>query len=190
MLRTIVDSMIMSYRAPRAAVRQVIDAVNGWEAVALIFGVAFCLNTIVALLLAVAAGQTGAGLGFLLSNLSFSAVAYAVVVLLVHRVGRLFGGVGSLIEIATTIAWHSLVTVIFAPLVAAATLPGLMESAMGFLAVAQIVMVGVVLWLLANFVAEAHRFASAWRVAIGLFGGVFVIAFVLSLLLPNLISAS
>lgn len=189
MLRTLVDSMILSYRAPRPAVRQVIDAVKGWEAVALIFGVAFCLNTLVALLFAVATGRTGAGLGFVLTNLMFSAIAYAIVVLLTHRIGRVFGGSGSLIDIAAAIAWHSLVTVIFAPLVAAATFPGLMESATAFLAISQIAMVGVVLWLLANFVAEAHRFASAWRVAIGLFGGVFVIAFVLSLVLPNLISA-
>lgn len=87
-------------------------------------------------------------------------------------------------------AWHSLVTVIFAPVVAFAMLPGVAEGHLGLLAVGQIVMVGVVLWLMANFVAEAHGFVSALRVSLGLFGGVFVLGFLVSMLLPSLVTLS
>ncbi|QIE55338.1 hypothetical protein G5B40_07635 [Pikeienuella piscinae] len=190
MLTLLIELLLQSYRAPRVAIRRVLDAVNSYEAVALIFGLAFALNTILVVIVAVAGGQSGAGLGFVASNLAFSLVAYGLAVILIHRIGAALGGRGSLRDIAATVAWHSFATVIFAPLVAAATLPDIGAGAAGLLAIAQLVMVGVVLWLLANFVAEAHGFASALRVAGGLFGGVFIVGFVLSLLLPNLISTS
>ena len=190
MFGTLIEDVIASYRAPRPTVRKVIDRMTGWRDVAMLFGLAFCLSTGIAVLLSLMAGEGGAGLGFVVSNLMFSAVAYLVAVVLIHRVGALFGGKGEMIDIGAAVAWHSLVTVIFAPLVAAATVPGLAGGAAGFLALAQLAMVGVVVWLLANFVAEAHGFKSALRVAGGLFAGIFMLGLVLSLILPSLISAS
>lgn len=190
MLTLLSELLLQSYRAPRATIRRVIDAADSYEAVALIFGLSFTLNTMLVVVVAMAGEQGGAGFEFVLSNLAFSLVAYALAVVLIHRIGSALGGCGSFRDIAAAVAWHSFVTVIFAPLVAAATLPGIGAGAAGFLAIAQLAMVGVVLWLLANFIAEAHGFPSALRVGAGLFGGVFLVGFVLSMLLPNLISTS
>ena len=189
MFGTLIEDVIASYRAPRPTVRRVIDRLDGWREVAMLFGLAFCLSSGIAVLISLLSGEGGAGLGFLVTNLVFSAAAYALAVVLIHRVGRLFGGKGEMIEVAAAVAWHSLATVIFAPLVAAASAPGL-GGAAGILAIAQLAMVAVVIWLLANFVAEAHGFRSVARVAGGLFAGVFMLGLILSILLPNIISVS
>ena len=188
MFGTLIEDVIASYRAPRPTVRRVIDRMHGWREVAMLFGLAFCLSTGVAVLMALAGGEGAVGLGFVLSNLVFSAAAYLFAVLLIHRLGRAFGGQGALIEIAAAVAWHSLVTVIFAPLVAAATLAGGEGGASGVLAIAQLGMIIVVIWLLANFVAEAHGFLSAARVAGGLVAGAILLGLILSLLFSGLIS--
>ncbi|WP_340110499.1 YIP1 family protein [Pikeienuella sp. HZG-20] len=190
MLEFLIDAVMQSYRAPRKAVRRVLDVVDGYEGVALLFGLAFSVNTFLVILVSLLAGRGGVGVSFVFSDLLFSVVAYSIAVALIYRVGRALGGKGSLREIATVVAWHSLVTVIFSPLVAVATLPNLSSGAAAGLALAQLAMVGVVLWLLANFIAEAHRFKSVLRVAGGLFGGVFLIGFVLSLLLPGLMTTA
>lgn len=189
MLGTLIEDVIASYRSPRPTVRRVIDRMTGWREVAMLFGLAFCLSTGVAVLFSLLTAGEGAGLGFVISNLVFSAVAYLIAVALIHRVGLLFGGRGSAMEVAAAVAWHSLVTVIFAPLVAGgATFAGPEGGAIGILILAQFVIVVIAIWLLANFVAEAHGLRSALRVALGLVAGFILVGLVLSVLFAGLIS--
>lgn len=192
MLQTILSLVTETYRTPRRAVRSVIDGVRGPADAVMLFGLSFCLNAgivILASLLAGGEGEAGSGaFRFAASNLMFSSVAFALISLLIWRGGRFFGGTGSLTDIATAVAWHSLVTTVFAPLLAASTIVEPTSPLAGLIGVAQIFMLGVVLWLMSSFVAEAHGFASAWRVAGVLFIGMMVIAFLLSIVLTGLIS--
>lgn len=187
MVEFLISMVLLSYRAPRVAMRRVLDMIAGFEGVALIFGVSFTLSALLMLAIAQIGGQGGGDIGYLISNFFFSLIGYLVAVALVFWVGKAFGGRGRFLDVATAIAWHSLVTVIFTPLVAVATMPGIGDGALGLLAVAQIAMIGVILWLMANFVAEAHGFRSALRVALVLIGGLLVIGFVLSLFLAPLL---
>lgn len=184
MLNFLIDTLLLSYRAPRAAARRVLDHVTTYEAIGLIFGVSVALSSFLAALVAHLGGRYVVGFGFVVSSLVVSVVVYVAAVLLIHRGGALFGGRASLRDIAAMVAWHSLATVIFAPLIASVSLPGLSPSMMAMLGFGQLLMIGVALWLLANFVAEAHGFASALRVAGVMLSGLFMIVFVLSFLFP------
>ncbi len=57
-------------------------------------------------------------------------------------------------------AWHNLIVVVFLPFLSISAL----TSQEGTSAVPVIIML-FIMWLLANFAAEAHRFASVWKVA-------------------------
>lgn len=186
MVGFLASMVLLSYRAPRVAMRRVLEMITSFEGVALLFGVSFTVNAVLMLAIAQFAGHGGADVGFLIYNFLISLTAYLIAVALIFWIGKAFGGRGRLLDVATAVAWHSLVTVIFAPVVAVATMPGLAESALGLVAVAQIVMIGVIIWLMASFVAEAHGFRNALLVAFTLFGGLFVLGFVASLFLAPL----
>lgn len=197
MLLPLIERVAETYRAPRPAMRRVLNGVTGFRDVGLLFALSYCLNSAVIILVSLFASspaEDGAdrpgAVAFVLTNLVFTAAAFALVTALVWRVGRALGGQGSLLDIAAAVAWHSLVTVIFAPVIAAAMVSDPGSSVAGILVMAQLAMVIVVMWLLANFVAEAHRFASAWRVAGVLFAGMFFIAFALSIAVSGFISPS
>lgn len=155
LLKEIVDS----YVAPRATVRRVIDRVDGVEDVAAIFGLAFCVSGFV---LAVSEMVSGAGASLisLLVSLMVSALSFVVLSVIITGVGRLFGGQGSFFEVATAIAWHTLVTSFYTPFGTPAVSH---ESAELNLTPMLIVML-ISSWPLAHFIAEAHRFRSTWRV--------------------------
>lgn len=190
----LVGRIFETFRAPRPAIRDVIGRVDGYRDIGLIFALSYCLNSaiiVAATMLGGASAADPAGGGpwaFLLSNLFYSAVTFAVLTALIWRVGRAFGGTGSLTDIAAALAWHGLATAVLMPIVALPLVVELSDGVAALLGLAQLLLVIVVLWLLANFVAEAHGFDSAWRVGGVLFGGVFALAFVLSIILPGLIS--
>lgn len=186
MLQSLLEAAVESYRAPRRAARRIIDTVDRPEAVALMFGVSFCVSAMLMLLTQSAFGADGAngGLGFVFLNLVFSAFGFGMLVGLVYGVGRLFGGEGELIEVAAVIAWHSLVTVFFTPFVASA---GTLDGASGPAFLIQLVCVGVAIWLLVNFIAEVHGFPNAWRVAGVMFVGMFLAGLILPFLFAGLI---
>ncbi|MEM7544430.1 MAG: Yip1 family protein [Pseudomonadota bacterium] len=186
MLQLLISSVMESYRAPRAAVRGVIDRVDSIEGVAIIFALSFALQAMVLAISALVFGTVEAGLfGVLAGALTVSALSFAVIVGLAFGIGRMFGGQGSLLDIATAIAWHSLVTVIFAPFLG--TLPVGPADQAGANPI-QIVIFVIVFWLFANFIAEAHKFASAWRVAGAMIGIMLGMGVLLSILIFGSIS--
>ena len=112
----------------------------------------------------------------MMSNLIFSAVAFAFVCGVVFGVGRLFGGAGSLLNVAAAMAWHSLITVVFTPFLSLTALTG-----EGGGAALPIFIMLFIAWLLVNFAAEAHQFKSVWKVAAVMVGLLFVPAFLMTL---------
>lgn len=181
MLNTLLENAVLSFRAPRKGARAIIDMVSGWDGVALIFGLAFTLTAILTLLgvsIADRSEATGDGMQFVVTNLIFSLVAFAFSTGLIFGIGKLFGGKGELLEVATIMAWHSLITVAFTPFI---SLEATMEGA-GPAAIFQFILMGVALWLLVNFITEAHRFESAWRVGAVMMGGVFVAGLLLPII--------
>ncbi|MEM9096804.1 MAG: Yip1 family protein, partial [Pseudomonadota bacterium] len=169
--------------APRAAVRRVIDSVEDLTGVALIFGLSFTLNAMILIVKAYVAPDTvdgadsGSGLELVLVNLIASAILFGVMSAIVYGVGTLFGGEGSFLNIMAALAWHNLATVIFAPFLSFQTLATGVGG--GFLL--QLGIMLAIVWLLVNFVAEAHRFPSTLKVAAVMFGLLFLPAFLLSI---------
>ena len=156
MLQELMKSVIDSFVAPRAAARRVIDNVHDFQGVAVIFGLSFTLSAIVLILKSsFGAGQgadfeaAGGALPFIISNLIFSAVAFAFVCGVVFGVGRLFGGAGSLLNVAAAMAWHSLITVVFTPFLSLTALTG-----KGGGAALPIFIMLFIAWLLVNFAAR------------------------------------
>lgn len=183
MIQELLKSVVDSFVAPRAAARRVIDNVTDFQGVAVIFGLSFTLSAIVLLLktsfdadAAAEIDRAGGAITAVVSTLIYSGVAFAFVCGVVYGVGRLFGGVGSVLNVAAVIAWHSLITVVFSPFLSIASLTSESGSAL----VPMFIMLFVA-WLLVNFTAEAHGFKSVWKVAAAMFGLLFIPAFLMTL---------
>ncbi|MEL7463663.1 MAG: YIP1 family protein [Pseudomonadota bacterium] len=179
-----------TYRSPRKGARMAIDEFDTFERIALIFGLSFCINAVMLVLRSIALGEDVSGDGgivfFVVGNLFASAFAFAIMVLLAYAIGRfLFGGKGEPWEVAAALAWHSLVT---APFALVMNPFALMSEDVGGSAILSMILVGVTLWLLVNFIAEAHRFSSAWKVAGVIFGALFLLGALLPILLAGAIS--
>ena len=183
MLQELVKSVIDSFVAPRKAARRVIDNVQDFQGVAVIFGLSFTLSAIVLLMkTSFGAGQAtdfeqaGGPFAFIVSNLIFSAVAFAFVCSVVYGVGRMFGGLGSFLNVAAAMAWHSLITVVFTPFLSLTVLTS--ESGGSVLPIFIMLFIA---WSLVNFAAEAHQFKSVWKVAAVMVGLLFIPAFLMTL---------
>ena len=161
MLQDLVKLIVDSYVAPRSAVRRVIDRAQNWEDIAIVFGLSFTLSAMVMTLRLDDPGD--GGLALILVNLLVSAIGLLLLSFIATGVGKLFGGKGELKELTAAMAWHSLVTVVFAPFLSPAALLATEEARSGFFL--QVALLLVVIWLMVNFIAEAHRFQSAWKVA-------------------------
>jgi hypothetical protein len=87
----------------------------------------------------------------------------ALSVLLIHRVGRAFGGRGSFEDALLVVVWLQLVmlAVQVVQLVALALAPPLA----GIIGLASIVLF---FWLMSGFIAELHGFASRQKVLVGM----------------------
>ncbi|MDG1211225.1 MAG: YIP1 family protein [Paracoccaceae bacterium] len=183
MLQELVKSIVDSFVAPRASARRVIDNVTDFQGVAVIFGLSFTLSAIIILLKTAFGAEAaadfnamGGAFPFIISNLIFSAVAFAFLCGVIYGVGRLFGGVGTPLEIAAAIAWHSLITVVFSPFLSLSSL-----TSDGGASIMPVFIMLFIAWLLANFTAEVHQFKSVWKVAAVMVGLLFIPAFLMTL---------
>jgi hypothetical protein len=102
----------------------------------------------------------------------------SVTVLLVFRIGKAFGGTGSLSDTLLVLVWLQVImlAVQLVQLVALIVLPSLV----GLLSLAGL---GLFVWLLTGFVAELHGFRSRWLVFAGIIGSTFAVALVLAILI-------
>ena len=98
--------------------------------------------------------------------------------LLLHRIGRAFGGVGSLADAFLVVIWLQLIMLFvqlaqLLALILAPPLAGLLGLA-GFV---------LFLWLLVNFIAELHGFRSLGAILAAVVVTFFLAAFVVAILL-------
>lgn len=166
---------LMAFARPRESARAVIDRANGLEAVALLFGLGFCLVGVLQVVRWAWLGEQpvageGGLIGLMISQLMFSAFAFVVSTGLVFFIGRMFGGTGDFVAVGAAMAWHSLVTGVFTPFL---TFPGAAPEgaeAAGTVSLGQVFILAFSTWILVNFITEAHGFNSVWRVAAVTFG--------------------
>lgn len=182
MLAFLAEAALLSFRDPRRGVRVILDNVQGVQGAAVLFGlalVALCLIVAVQWVLVgppdmsgLPAGTPAPTLPMAVQGTAFaSALAFALITAIVFGVGRMFGGAGDLPTVAVALAWHSLITSIFAPFVSITHM-----MAEGGPAAWRIGLMLFTMWLLVCIVAEAHRFASAWRVGGVLVGMMFLLS--------------
>jgi hypothetical protein len=117
------------------------------------------------------------------ATLALQAVLLVLAVLLIWRVGVAQGGVGTLPDTISLMAWLQFVLLILqvVQILAEVILPPL-AAIIGFFGMA------LFLWLLTHFVAELHGFRSLGRVFAGIVGVMMLVAFVLALVLSPFIA--
>ncbi|MFN3937486.1 MAG: YIP1 family protein [Gemmobacter sp.] len=131
-------------------------------------------------LIAALTGQAG-GLAALPPPLAVAVLlggVMAVMAVLAWAVGRQFGGTGSLADAILLVVWlHAvMIAVQIVQLIVLFLLPP-------FGSVVTLAALGLLFWMLTNFVAELHGFRSAGRVFAGVIGTFFAASLVLSILL-------
>lgn len=164
---------------PRAAARRVL-ALNlpmqsRWQALALVIVLSVLFGQVSIALMG------GAGAGFMASPLLSGVVQGGLLlatVFAVHFVGRAFGGRGSFADALVLTAWLQFIMVVVQvlQLLTMVVLPP-------FAPLLGIIGMVLFLWLLTNFVAELHGFASHGKVFAAILATGFALAFVASLVL-------
>lgn len=106
----------------------------------------------------------------------------AASVLLIHRIGRAWGGVGSLADTLLVVVWLQVImlavqVVQLLALMIAAPLAGLVNLAA----------TGLFFWLLCGFVAELHGFESRVKVLLAILGASFALALLMVTILTLLL---
>jgi hypothetical protein len=156
------DLIIASLLQPRLAARQLLDArlppVVGWS----LFGLGIVLSALMGHL---ATGLMPLPEGVAPIDLSpfaltaLQAISQILVLLAAVYLGRFMGGQGRFGDVLVLIAWIEIL------LVAAQAIDLFLLIALPPLAgVLPLIAVVMMLWIMANFLAEAHGFASAWAV--------------------------
>ena len=194
-----------AYLQPRFSARRILALVQDWRTTVLLFLLALSTQTLLALLSTniLGLGQLPTTSGEVSDTGSSSplqmALLIAVMVGAAYGFGRLFGGRGSLRSVVVVLGWYGLVTAILVPveivwfhqlrLQSDAVMIGEMGAGVPTAPGGSLLIVfGVglelfALWILANFIAEAHGFRSSFLVLLGILGAVFVFGFGLGLAL-------
>ena len=198
MIGAVVENIIGGYLHPRASVRRLLNAGHGLDVALMMVVLAFLVREIFFIVTPDARPETmGLSLGRYVLNLVDALLSFAVFSLAICYVGRLFGGKGSLRQTGLVLAWYLLVTSAVVPLVlpavlrivkaaeAAAAAPAALPAALpAGAALIVLVSSGVLLWLLASYVAELHRFARTWSVLAAIIGLSIPFSMIASALLP------
>jgi hypothetical protein len=104
-----------------------------------------------------------------------------VAIVAIHRIGRSFGGTGSLDEAILLVAWLQFVMVCIQ-----VVQTGVMLVLPPLASIVGIIGLVLFMWLLTNFVAVIHGFRSLGLVFVMILFSMFVLAFALSILLTLL----
>lgn len=189
MLGFLTDAAFVSFRDPRRGVRIILDNVHGMQGAAILLGlalVALCLIVAVEWIVIGPPDMSRLPEGAPVPTLAqavqgtalVSALSFGFITAFVFGVGRMFGGTGDFPTVAVALAWHSLITAIFAPFVSVTHM-----MAEGGPAAWRVGLMLFTMWMLICIITEAHNFASAWRVGAVLAGFLFGLsAFTLFLL--------
>lgn len=193
-LKAFLEALTRSLARPRTVVRALIAArPDGTERLMLV-GLGAALQGMMWGLVGLLApssvgGMLAQGIGLVghvaLAGLAF--LNYVFVATLAHFIGRAFGGLGRPNEVATAVAWHTVLSAALTPLQAlalgaGAPLPGpdAAQPQGGGLSVLLLgFYIGYNLWLLGSCIAEAHGFRSTGRVVAATAGVAFSVGMTL-----------
>lgn len=193
------DRLLEGFLAPRRSAERLLSTAPEWKTVAELAILAFALQTVLAF--ATQLVLQGSAIGpevndgdasLAVSSLSFRVFGYSlsllVMTLLIYWIGQQFGGVGSLCAVATVVCWHGVVTSLLVPLITIGAMEMAAGDKLGIVAL-MVILSLFTIWLLANYIAAAHRFASPFRVFFAVLGVLFGLSFGLVMLGVLLLAA-
>lgn len=121
--------------------------------------------------------STGTFVGF---NFAIGLAQFFLVTWLATVIGNKAGGAGARGEIAAVVGWHALAQAPFAVLGAALSIAAGGSDALAFVFLIKIGLTFYLFYMMAAFIAEAHRFNSTAKVLTAMIGLVFGFALVLT----------
>jgi len=197
MIGAIVENLIGAFLSPRRSVRRLIDGGFGIDAALLLVLLGFAVRQIFVLITpGVLPEGTGISLSEYFMELVQSYLTFGFMTMLVYHVGRFFGGKGTLVGASLAMAWYLMVISIFTPIVlpafvefleaakTAAATPDSPPDVPGGALLALIASSCMMLWLLAAYIAEMHRFARTWNVLFVVVGLSIPFSMLASALMP------
>ncbi len=169
-----------TFTDPRAAARQILDLNLPRNVVGMIFVLTCVVSAIIGFL--VAAATVGAdGVPFSpMRGVLLVAAGTVVTSGIISFVGRMLGGTGQFFDLFVLILWSQIIQV---GLSAVSIITNIVSAELSYLV--DYISIAISIWLLVNFTTVAHGFKSRPLVAMGIFGMVFFIAFVLSIILTT-----
>ena len=186
MIGAVMENLIGGFLHPRASVRRLLAGGHGLDAAVAMVILAFVVREIFFIL--VPGGRPEAASFSLVHyalGLVDSLITFGLFSLAVCYVGRVFGGEASFQQTGLVVSWYLLVTSVIVPLALPAVV-NIIEAAKqgaeapGGSAMVVFAAAGVMLWLLASYIAELHRFERTWQVLLVLIGFSFLFSFVFS----------
>ena len=178
---------------PRAGARAVITMALpgpiGWLALVLMAVISAALAAVIYAAFPIAADPAApqmAAMEQILANPLLLALMQTAILgigaMLIWRIGRAFGGAGTLANAVALLAWLEFILLLLqvAQTVTMAISPPLSQAigVFGFV---------LFLWLLANFTAELHGFASVFTTFLGIVGSVIALSFMAAIIIAVLI---
>ncbi len=197
MIGAVMENLIGGYLHPRASVRRLLAGGHGLEAAIAMLLLAFLLYEIFLIIVpGVRTGEDGISFSYYGLALIESLVVFGLYAAGVYFIGRMFGGQGTFEQTALVVSWLLVVTslprALAAPAVveiydaaqATAESPASPPEVPADAMVTLLVVSGLMLWLLASYIAELHRFERTWRVLFAILGVSVLFSFVFSGLMP------
>lgn len=191
MLGAVVENLIGGFLHPRASVRRLLAGGHGLDAAIAMVILAFLVREIFFILVpGVRPGDASFSVVHYALGLVDSLLTFGLFSLMVCYIGRMFGGKATFQETGLAVGWYLLVTSVIMPVV----LPAVMsiveaaragEEVPGGAAMVVFAASGVMLWLLASYVAELHRFERTWPVLLVILGVSILFSFLFSGLVPT-----
>ena len=178
-----------AYLRPRIAVREVLSRLSGFEGLAILFGLAYCANVITAMVFGAQFSPEGDAPGafaIIVSTFFVSLFSLAAFSGIVTGIGRLFGGAGGFLTVALGLSWLQLISSVFnavMPKSQADILKPLPDGTFELVFDPAFLVAGLIsLYLFVNVVAEIHQFKSAWKVLAVMFGSIFSLVILITLI--------
>ena len=175
-------------QSPRVAARNLLDRNfpigTAWLAISLMAALSACLTGVSVL---AAPEQIEPNILVLFQNplqvALLQAAVMVVMAMLIQGVGRVFGGAGRFADALLLIAWTEaiLCALQLVQIVLVLVSPGI-AAALGLFGLVLFV------WVLANFIAEMHGFASAGKVLFGIIGTVLAMALAMAFVTVALVN--
>ncbi len=190
MIGAVMENLIGGFLHPRASVRRLLSGGHGLDAAIAMVLLAFVVREIFFIL--VPGGRPDeASMSFVYYALGLidSLITFGLFSLAVCYIGRMFGGEASFQETGLVVGWYLVVTSVIVPLALPAVV-NIVDAAQagtevpGGSAMVVFAASGVMLWLLASYIAELHRFERTWQVLFVILGFSILFSFVFSGLMP------